>query len=74
VTGTLVSWNCTTVEITAHSANHAARYSDKLDDQDTNQKGIQVRGDDYIYQKHCGGPDYSNVNVKRVKFIDADGD
>ena len=109
VTGTLVSWDGTTVEITVRNANHAARYSGKLADQNPSKKGVQVRGGDYsvnhngdsfqtyfsgyepseqpasgdkvrirgtvLYRKkHCNGPSYSDVNVKRVRFIDADGD
>jgi hypothetical protein len=109
VTGTLVSWDGTAVEITVHNANHAARYSGELTDQNPNRKGVQVRGGTYsvdrnndafqtffsgyepneqpsagdkvrirgtvLYtKKHCGGPSYSDVNVKRVKLIDADGD
>ena len=109
VTGTLVSWDGTTVGITVHSANRAARHAGELTDQNPNKRGVQVRGGDYsvdsnsdafqtyfsgyepneqpaagdkvrmrgtaLYtKKHCGGPNYSGVNVKRVKFIDHDGD
>ena len=114
VTGTLVSWNGNTVEITVRNANRAARNSGELEDQNPNRKGVQVRGGSYsvsdssdsfntyfsgyesgeqpaagdkvrirgriAYTKKRCAPEgtstadrYATPNVKRVRFIDADG-
>src|SRR5215217_5041360 len=47
VTGTLVSWDGTNLEITVKSANRHARNSGELTDQDAGKKGVQVKGGTY---------------------------
>jgi hypothetical protein len=47
VTGTLVSWDGTNLEITVKSANRHARNSGEIADQDASKKGVQVKGATY---------------------------